>query len=100
MKTKPTQGKPCRKSKVKRVTKQGPTSSNAPPKPSLVQRENELAEAMRQARWLHEHGDEYRARLLQNIKERMPQLEALLADVEDHWGLEDAVYRFYHQSFK
>jgi len=55
---------------------------------------------VRQARWLHERGDEYRARLLQNIKERVPQLEELLVQVEGHWGLEDGVYRFYHQSFK
>src|SRR5947208_16111114 len=30
----------------------------------------------------------------------MPQLEELLVQVEDHWGIEDAVYRFYHHSYK
>ena len=44
--------------------------------------------------------DELRARLLQNIRTRLPDLETLLATVDDHWGMEDAVYRFYHQSFK
>ena len=38
--------------------------------------------------------------LLRNIKQRLPQLEQLLAQVESHWGMEDAIYRFYHQSFK
>lgn len=38
--------------------------------------------------------------LLKNIKERLPELEKLLAASEDHWALEDGVYRFYHQSFK
>ena len=55
---------------------------------------------MRLARWLHEHGDEYRAKLLRAIKERLPQLEELLVGVEDHWGMEDGIYRFYHMSFK
>lgn len=38
--------------------------------------------------------------LLHNLKERLPELERLLAGVSDHWGYEDRVYRFYHQSFK
>ena len=38
--------------------------------------------------------------LLQNIKRQLPRLEDLLAQVETHWGMEDGVYRFYHQSFK
>jgi hypothetical protein len=38
--------------------------------------------------------------LLHNIKQRLSQLEQLLAQVESHWGMEDAIYRFYHQSFK
>jgi len=85
VKSKPTQRKRQRKSKVKPVTKQGPIASiasKAPPDPSSVQRENEFAEARRQARWLYEHGDEYRTKLLQNIKQRLPQLEELLANAE------------------
>ena len=38
--------------------------------------------------------------LLQNIKQHLPKLEELLAQVEAHWGIEDGFYRFYHQSFK
>jgi len=89
-----SKGKRHRKSKVKAAP------SNAPTDPSRVQRDPELAEAMRQARWLHEHGDEYRQMLLRNIKERLPQLNELLVGAEDHWGMEDGIYRFYHQSFK
>jgi len=40
------------------------------------------------------------ARLLRGIHARIEQLEALLAVCDDHWGGEDGVYRFYHQSFK
>jgi hypothetical protein len=38
--------------------------------------------------------------LLSNIKQQLPKLEELLAQVESHWGIEDGFYRFYHQSFK
>ena len=38
--------------------------------------------------------------ILQGIKERLPELEALLKKVSSHWGAEDGFYRFYHQSFK
>src|SRR5947207_2204661 len=100
MKPKSTKGKRLRKSELKVVAKQEPAPTDAPPDPSVVRREHEFAEAMRQGRWLHEHGDEYRAKLLRNIKERLPQLEELLAQAEDHWGMEDGIYRFYHQSFK
>jgi hypothetical protein len=40
------------------------------------------------------------ALLLKKIKEQLPELEKLLATADDHWGMEDGVYRFYHQSFK
>jgi hypothetical protein len=39
-------------------------------------------------------------RLLRRIKEDLPALEALLEQASSHWGYEDPVYRFYHQSFK
>ncbi len=39
-------------------------------------------------------------KLLSNIKQQLPGLEELLAEVESHWGIEDGFYRFYHQSFK
>lgn len=38
--------------------------------------------------------------LLQVAKARLPQLKKILAEVSDHWGYEDPIYRFYHQSFK
>lgn len=38
--------------------------------------------------------------LFSNLKAALPVLEALLAEHTNHWGYEDAVYRFYHQSFK
>jgi hypothetical protein len=38
-------------------------------------------------------------RLLQNIKARLPELEALLRQQDSH-AWEDLFYRFYHQSFK
>jgi len=44
--------------------------------------------------------DELRAHLLRNLKANLPELRSLLTTVEDHWGMEDAVYRFYHGSFK
>ena len=39
-------------------------------------------------------------RLLDEAKRRLPELKALLADISSHWGYEDSIYRFYHQSFK
>jgi len=38
--------------------------------------------------------------LLQRLRERRDELSRLLASVSDHWGFEDPVYRFYHQSWK
>ena len=38
--------------------------------------------------------------LLGNIKAILPALEAMLEKFGGHWGYEDSVYRFYHQSFK
>src|SRR5690349_3432742 len=58
------------------------------------------SDEIRELKWLSEHRDEYTARLLHNIKAHLPELEQLVAEVEDHWGLEDAFYRFYHGSFK
>jgi hypothetical protein len=40
------------------------------------------------------------AALLANIKQRLPELEALQERVASHWHGEDKFYRFYHQSFK
>jgi hypothetical protein len=38
--------------------------------------------------------------LLANLHARRAELTALLEASSDHWGFEDPVYRFYHQSFK
>jgi len=43
---------------------------------------------------------ELAALLLKNIKKQLPELEKLVTASEDHWAMEDGVYRFYHQSFK
>lgn len=39
-------------------------------------------------------------KLLISLKARLPELQTLLARVNDHWIYEDMVYRFYHHSFK
>jgi hypothetical protein len=39
-------------------------------------------------------------KLLQNLRRDRGELEKLLAGCNDHWGYEDPIYRFYHQSFK
>jgi len=38
--------------------------------------------------------------LLANLKSRLPELSALLQEMNSHWLYEDPLYRFYHQSFK
>src|SRR5450432_3328176 len=43
---------------------------------------------------------EREAKLLAAIRAGLPALEALLAEINDHWAYEDLVYRFYHQSYK
>ena len=40
------------------------------------------------------------AKLLANMQRDLPRLEELLETIDGHWGYEDRVYRFYHQSFK
>ena len=39
-------------------------------------------------------------RLLRNLREKEAELKSQLEACSDHWGYEDPVYRFYHQSFK
>lgn len=56
-------------------------------------------EALTASAWLRERREKSN-QLLRNIKQGLPRLEELLAHVEDHWGMEDGIYRFYHQSFK
>ena len=40
------------------------------------------------------------ADLLTRIKAHLPAIDAWLEDARDEWGIENAVYRFYHQSSK
>lgn len=65
------------------------TRVSPPPAPTPV---DPLAEFRRR----HELGQ----RLLDAIKTRLPELDALLERVLSHWHAEDSFYRFYHQSFK
>lgn len=38
--------------------------------------------------------------LFEQLQTQLPSLEKLLTQCSDHWGYEDPVYRFYHQSWK
>jgi len=38
--------------------------------------------------------------LLGNLRARQGELTTLLENCSSHWGFEDPIYRFYHQSFK
>jgi len=38
--------------------------------------------------------------LLRNLRSRQSELTAILEECSSHWGFEDPIYRFYHQSFK
>jgi hypothetical protein len=76
-----------------------PTNSPSNPE-GTPQRAKQLSQEMKEIKWLSEHRDEYTAKLLQSIKSHLPELENLLAQVEEHWAMEDLVYRFYHGSFK
>jgi len=38
--------------------------------------------------------------LFENMKAKLPDLEKLLESMNNEWCYEDAIYRFYHQSFK
>ena len=38
--------------------------------------------------------------LLTAMKSALPSLAELLARVDDHWGAEDGIYRYYHHSYK
>lgn len=44
--------------------------------------------------------DALRERLLACLKEKAEEFRALLEKMESHWGIEDGIYRFYHQSLK
>ena len=56
--------------------------------------------SMDEYRKLHERVEVEEKRLLKRAKRQLPKLKALLAEVSGHWGYEDGIYRFYHQSCK
>ena len=47
-----------------------------------------------------EERDSYEQILRNNLRDKSAELKQLWESVNDHWGYEDAIYRFYHQSFK
>jgi hypothetical protein len=49
---------------------------------------------------LRENREEKERTLLASLRSRRAELAALLENCSDHWGYEDPIYRFYHQSFK
>jgi hypothetical protein len=44
--------------------------------------------------------DEAEVALLSRLRDLRASLAEVLARRSDHWGFEDPIYRFYHQSFK
>ena len=38
--------------------------------------------------------------LLRGLQVRVNELKGVFEESSNHWGFEDPVYRFYHQSFK
>jgi hypothetical protein len=48
----------------------------------------------------HDDSRAAEVQLLGNLRAREEDLRARLSACSDHWGFEDPVYRFYHQSFK
>ena len=47
-----------------------------------------------------EERDRLERLLLSRLTERKPEIDALWAELNGHWGYEDGFYRFYHGSFK
>lgn len=47
-----------------------------------------------------QQGDALRELLIVALREQGGELRGLLTKLDSHWGIEDQVYRFYHQSFK
>lgn len=39
-------------------------------------------------------------KIFQKAKQCLPELKKLYSEISAHWGYEDAIYRFYHHSFK
>jgi hypothetical protein len=63
---------------------------------SEVNRENQVQKVQTQEEWRREE----ETKLLKNIAAHLDTLASLLKRCTDHWGYEDPIYRFYHQSIK
>jgi len=63
-------------------------------------KESAKLERFRRFQKAQENREEKERTLLANLKSRKAELAALLESCSDHWGYEDPIYRFYHQSFK
>ena len=44
--------------------------------------------------------DRLERQLLENMRQQAAELHEALDRINGHWGYEDGIYRFYHQSFK
>lgn len=49
---------------------------------------------------INENRDALERTLRANLQEKAKEIRELWEAVNDHWGYEDAIYRFYSQSFK
>lgn len=62
-----------------------------------------MSEARFDSEWGYQFCMSYKQKhnkLLKSIKKKLPELKKLWVEVNDGWGYEDFIYRFYHQSFK
>jgi hypothetical protein len=58
---------------------------------------SEFAKALKETR---EEKEALERELLERLRSRLPELEALFEEIGSHWHGEDGFYRFYHGSFK
>jgi hypothetical protein len=89
-----------RKPKEPRVGAWTVARPKSPANTKLGQLTQEQTERLERANLLLADNQGLETQLLQNARLRLPELKQLLAEAEDHWKMEDGVYRFYHQSFK
>jgi hypothetical protein len=66
----------------------------------LAKRRNLATEQLQPAEAGREPAPDAEAALLESLRRDRQELEKLLGECNGHWGYEDSVYRFYHQSFK
>src|SRR4051812_25576097 len=66
----------------------------------FIKDEAEREKARARMRAEFEEENRLAQKLLQTIKERLPELEKTLADACGRWQAEDGFYRYYHGSFK